>query len=266
MDLLFIGGLHRSGTTLLQRLVAAHPDVSGLSATGVPEDEGQHLQDVFPAARDCGGPGRFAFDPRMHLDETAARAEHRSRLLAAWQPFWQLDRRVLVEKSPPNMLKMRYLHQVFPEAKFVVVVRDPIAVSIATRRRFAADASMHDLLRHWAHAHRLMRADAERLGDAVLTLRYEDLVSAPARTVSMVWDLVGASPHEVLAPVRSGINAEYLETWHRKSRWHRTLLRARFGWSARSWGYQLPSARSGRRRRSGDRPTPHRRPPTGGVR
>ena len=52
----FLAGLHRSGTTLLARLLAAHPEISGFSETGVPADEGQHLQGVYPAAREYGGP------------------------------------------------------------------------------------------------------------------------------------------------------------------------------------------------------------------
>ena len=41
--LVFIGGLHRSGTTPLADALAQHPDISGLSGTGAPHDEGQHL-------------------------------------------------------------------------------------------------------------------------------------------------------------------------------------------------------------------------------
>jgi hypothetical protein len=62
--LVFVCGLHRSGTTPLTRCLADHPQVSGFRGTGVPEDEGQHLQDVYAAAAAFGGPGGFAFDPR----------------------------------------------------------------------------------------------------------------------------------------------------------------------------------------------------------
>src|ERR1041385_8014493 len=69
--LVFLAGLHRSGTTLLARLLAAHPEVSGFSDTGVPADEGQHLQTVYPAAKEYGGPGRFGFAPESHLTEAS---------------------------------------------------------------------------------------------------------------------------------------------------------------------------------------------------
>jgi hypothetical protein len=38
--MLFVGGLHRGGTTPLARCLAAHPQVSGFRSTGVPADEG----------------------------------------------------------------------------------------------------------------------------------------------------------------------------------------------------------------------------------
>ena len=71
--LVFVGGLHRSGTTLFAKLLTGHPDVSGLSNTGVWEDEGQHLQDVYPPAAEFGGLGRFAFADGAHMTEDERR-------------------------------------------------------------------------------------------------------------------------------------------------------------------------------------------------
>ena len=65
----FVCGLPRSGTSVLGRNIARLENCTGLTNTGVLEDEGQFLQDVYPVASDHGGDGRFGFDPRMHLTE-----------------------------------------------------------------------------------------------------------------------------------------------------------------------------------------------------
>ena len=76
----FVGGLHRSGTTLLAPLPGRAPAmVSGFSGTGAREDEGQHLQTVYRPGRAHGGPGRFGFDPEAHLTETSPLVTDESR-------------------------------------------------------------------------------------------------------------------------------------------------------------------------------------------
>ena len=67
--LLFIGGLHRSGTSLIHRCISSHPQVAGFHDTGVLEDEGQYLQGVYPIGQAHGGPGRVALETRFHQNE-----------------------------------------------------------------------------------------------------------------------------------------------------------------------------------------------------
>ena len=67
----FVGGSPRSGTSLLGRNIARLEDCTGLKNTGVFEDEGQFLQDVYPTASAYGGSSRCGFDPRMHRTETS---------------------------------------------------------------------------------------------------------------------------------------------------------------------------------------------------
>jgi Sulfotransferase family len=182
--LVFVGGLHRSGTTPLARCLAAHPQVSGFAGTGVEEDEGQHLQDVYPPARAHGGPGRFALDPAAHLTEASPllTPETADRLLAAWRPHWDLTRPVLVEKSPPNLLMSRFLQGAFGDARFVMVVRHPAIVSLSTRK-WARLRTLGALLDHWLTAHRIFEADAPFLR-RLLVVKYEHLVADPERALA----------------------------------------------------------------------------------
>jgi hypothetical protein len=234
----FVGGLHRSGTTLLARLLAEHPDVSGLHDTGVREDEGQHLQHTYAPAREFGGAGRFAFDPRAHLVEVDADTarRHREELLAAWNPHWNLSRRVLVEKSPPNLIRMRYLQSVFPDARFVLIVRHPITTTLATKK-WRRRQSLFSLIRHWIVAHDIATADAKHV-DHFLLVRYEDLVRDPATTLDAVQRFVGVTPQ---APPADAINASasdaYAKKWRATNGLYRRALVQRFGDDFARYGY-----------------------------
>jgi len=68
-----------AGTTPLARVLGDHPAVSAFSGTGAREDEGQHLQDVYPKAKVYGGAGRFAFSGAAHLTEGSPLATEASR-------------------------------------------------------------------------------------------------------------------------------------------------------------------------------------------
>ncbi|HEX5882849.1 MAG TPA: sulfotransferase [Actinomycetota bacterium] len=184
--LVFVGGLHRSGTTPLARCLAAHRQISGFANTGAEEDEGQHLQTVYPPARAYGGPGRFARHPAAHLTESSPllTPDTAARLLDQWRPHWDLARPVLVEKSPPNLLMTRFLQGAFPDARFVMVVRHPAIVSLSTRK-WARLSSLGALLDHWFAAHRRFEDDAPFI-HRLLVVKYEHLVADPERTLAEI--------------------------------------------------------------------------------
>lgn len=239
----FVCGLHRSGTSLLFQALRAHPEVSGFADTGVPEDEGQHLQDVYPPARVFGGPGRFGFDPRAHLTETSPLVSEASRaaLFAAWSRYWDLTRPVLLEKSPPNLIRTRFLQALFPESWFVVLTRHPIAVALATRKWHRASLDRH--LRHWVACHALYAEDAPHLKRKIV-VRYEDLVARPGEVMDRLWDFLGLPSIAQAVPVRPGVNERYFAAWREAGKGPvRGALRAltvrRLEPAVRRWGYSL---------------------------
>jgi hypothetical protein len=245
--LVFVAGLHRSGTTPLARLLAAHPEISGFHDTGVKEDEGQHLQDVYPSARRYGGAGRFALDARSHLTETSplATPEQASRLVRQWSSHWNLDRRLLLEKSPPNLVMTRFLQALFPEARFVVVVRHPVVVALSTRKWSGPATGLGRLLDHWVRAHETFLADAARLRH-VHVVRYEELVADPATTLAGVAEFLELSEpigHESLDGRRSDSYrrawAELTGSGSRVTRRRIGRLRHRYAASVAAFGYDF---------------------------
>ena len=51
----FVCGLQRSGTSVLARNIARLENCTGFKNTGVLEDEGQYLQDIYLTDHQCGG-------------------------------------------------------------------------------------------------------------------------------------------------------------------------------------------------------------------
>lgn len=243
--LVFVGGLHRSGTTLVQRCLALHPEVSGFSGTGVPEDEGQHLQTVYPQDFRLGGAGRFGFRSGARLTERSVlvSAENRARLLAEWGPHWQAGAAVGVEKSPPNVVRTRFLQALFPDAVFVIVVRHPVAVAGATRKGRRRLLSYELLVRHWVACHTILAGDAPLVRN-LQVVRYEHLVADPDRALAPVFAAVSLTPPACLhAPVKPGLNDDYFHHWQTSrnplDRWDRGYTITRWEAHVNRFGYSL---------------------------
>ncbi|SEN52687.1 Sulfotransferase family protein [Loktanella fryxellensis] len=176
----FVGGLHRSGTSLTARLIAAMPGAGAIRTAPVPENEGVYLQGAIPHHAQSGVPMAFATDPAQHLteDHPLNRLETRQRLEADWTPWYPHDCRWRLEKSPVNLTRMRLLQQLFPMAHFVVVLRHPEAVAAAVAKW--VDQPSQALIDHWLAAHDQLAGDLPYL-HAVTVIRYEDLTRDPAR-------------------------------------------------------------------------------------
>jgi len=245
--MVFVGGVHRSGTTVIANAVATHPEISGLSNTGVPENEGQHLQHVYSPARAYGGFGRFGFADESHLTEDSVgdRTETRKRLLEAWTPYWDTSKPILLEKSPPNLLKTRFLQELFPRSHFVVVVRHPIAVMYATHK-IVKPWERIDLGRyilHWLKCHETLVEDMPYLTGLTM-IRYEDFMANPNAELARLYKALGLRACNIAVDVRAGLNERYFRSWEdgrgnpAKHLYRRWLVR-RYEERVRQFGYSL---------------------------
>jgi hypothetical protein len=250
----FVAGLHRSGTTLVARLLAAHAEISGFSGTGAPADEGQHLQTVYPSDHEYGRPGRFGFAPEMHLTESSPLASEQSatRLFEEWAPHWDLSRPLLLEKSPPNLIKTRFLQALYPNSAFVVVIRHPIPVSIPTAN-WRGTRRYDRLLEHWLRCHALFEADREHLR-RVHVVRYEELVRDPARVLRGIFGFLELEPIPPNEHVETEANKKYFQRWQQlkrsdpKMRAYLDLVSLWYERRVRRYGYSLllPERNAGR--------------------
>lgn len=244
---IFVGGLHRSGTSLIAQCLAAHPQVSGFSDTGVPQDEGQHLQSVYPPAKVHGGPGRFGFDPSSYLDETAplATETHRQQLEREWGEHWDLSKPYLLEKSPPNLIRSRFLQALFPDAYFIMVLRHPLVVALATQKW--CSLPVHRLVEHWLVCHEALHADLPHLRH-VKVVRYERFVEAPEDTTHDLFSFLELPPVATQQSIQRTLNARYVRRWRdqaKRSVWHRvyrSYLRWNYEDRLRHFGYALDVA------------------------
>jgi hypothetical protein len=191
---IIIVGRGRSGTTLLRAMFDSHPSLA------IPP-ESHFLVTLARAARafrwDRGfSSERFAAALNAHwgfrgwgLDEevvrstlTAARPATYSEAVRAIFQRYATDRGKTRygEKTPMNVLHMRKLASLFPEARFIHLIRDGRDVALSYRDAEFGTNSIGESAVFWRRFVTRGRRDGHRLGPArYREVRYEDLVRDP---------------------------------------------------------------------------------------
>jgi hypothetical protein len=210
----FVCGLPRSGTSVLGRNVARLEGCTSFKNTGVLEDEGQFLQDVYASDHERGGSGSFGFHADSHLTEASAllTPPNAERLRHCWERHWDPSKRIRIEKTPGNLLMTRFLQAIFPHAYFVVMKRHPISVSMATQKWKDSVRSLDCLFRHWLHCHELFERDRKHLKH-VYELTYEDYVGNPDKYHQEIAAFIGTRLPE---PPKQD-TFRYVVEWHNRT-------------------------------------------------
>lgn len=180
---IFVGGMHRSGTTLLASSIAAASGVSGFSGTSARMNEGQFLQETYLPGYEMGGVPAWALDPRSHMTEADASRQAADELWNNWAPYWDLNASHLLEKTPLNLTKTRYLQALFPQSMFVIIMRHPITQALAVMKwqttiREKLGYRFQDLIENWVVAHENFAADQQHL-ESCHVIKYEELTRNP---------------------------------------------------------------------------------------
>lgn len=214
---IFICGLHRSGTSLLYKILKNQKTISGFKNTTAIEDEGQHLQSVFNAANKHGGPGKFGFDKDSFLNEKSEiiKKENKYKLFSEWSKYWDLSKEYLIEKSPPNLVRTLFLQAMFPNSYFITIYRHPVATSLATKKW--SKTSHYSLIKHWLVCHNQYLEDKKTLKNS-LDINYEDLTDNPKETLKIIGHFLNTQIILSENTIKKDVNDKYLSLWKKNKR------------------------------------------------
>jgi tetratricopeptide (TPR) repeat protein len=166
MTPVFIVGMPRSGTSLVEQILASHPDVYGAG----------ELNFIDVLATELGYGGETANFSAVDLATAAQRYLEAVTGLAGAAPF-------VTDKMPHNFLYLGLIALLFPQARIIHMKRDPLDTCLSCYfqnfsglHRYSND--LRQLGLHYRNYERLM--DYWRgLGISFLDVSYEDLVADP---------------------------------------------------------------------------------------
>jgi sulfotransferase family protein/tetratricopeptide repeat protein len=169
---IFVVGMPRSGSTLIEQILSAHPDVRSLGETA-----------VLPQLLERGAPGADPASP----DQAALRALARQYLEAIRARGWRGAGR-FVDKTLENYLHVGAIALMFPRAVILHAVRDPLDTCLSCWRQLFAQGAetLYDLAEIGAeHVAYRQTMDHWRavLPGRVIDVVHEALVADPERRI-----------------------------------------------------------------------------------
>lgn len=225
MDITFITGCARSGTSILGELVEAHPKVM------------------------------YAYEE--HIWRKMAETDHhavtvddisieKQKKLRKWMKMYKRKNKIVVEKNPRHIVRVPFVKSIFPEAKIIHIVRDGRDVSCSLRSGLCGKTWAHVKPPRWkeiesiyegvircAHAwHDIMEIairDLEHIEH--LQVKYEDLVAYPHQVAEQVMDYIGIGMHKNVAELADKVQNEMEGSYvaRHQIRWYKTDHTVRIG-------------------------------------
>ncbi len=98
---------------------------------------------------------------------------------------------LLLEKSPPNTVRLRWLQNNFKNAFFIGIHRNGYAVAEGIRRKVGHP--VHLGARQWANANAILLEDFEKLNNKLL-ISYERLTEKPEEVINEICDFLNIPP------------------------------------------------------------------------
>jgi len=202
VNLVLLVGAPRSGTTMLERVLASHAMIQG----------GPEPHILTPLAH-LGIWSNVQKAPYDHIVAALGQKDFVQQLPAKEEDYWaacraycevlygkyleRTGKSICLDKTPEYATVLPFIEKVLPQAKYVVLTRHPVAVFTSFANSFFggdfAIANTHDPLMDRyvpALAHFIRRGGVERIH-----VRYEDFVSDPEGVVERIYRYIGI-PHD----------------------------------------------------------------------
>lgn len=186
----FVVGCYNSGTELLMHLLGDHPSIASLP------QEGHFLTDQFTTDFALGLPRMWVMREDLFRLNENDEGPDATRLKKEWLMRIDRSRPILLEKSPPNAARTRWLQKHFENSHFICIVRNGYAVAEGIRRK-AEPAHLKEgwplesCAIQWARSNEILLEDSAHLRNCTW-VRYEDLTADPAGELDRLLKFLGA--------------------------------------------------------------------------
>lgn len=218
---IFIVGMPRSGTTLLDRMLSSHSQVVSAGEINDFRRQLRWMTDVPPG----GVQGMLKAQQRSPDIDFA---ELGARYLQQTQ--WRAQgRRFYIDKLPINFRMVHLIHRALPHAPILHMVREPMDVCFSNFKAMLGPASaysydMRTLAHYYEQYVRLINHWHTSMPGAMLDVSYASLVTEPAATLRRVLERCGLEdeegclhPERNAAPVATPSSAQVREPIHRRA-------------------------------------------------
>lgn len=214
---IFITGLPRSGTTLVEQIIAAHPLVQA---------GGEMRHGLAEAYKVLGSPGNFKPLARLSAEQVQGFADSYGSLVRKQHQF----ETVITDKSIQSHLIIGLLRKALPRSKVIVVRRDPRALGWSIYKNIFADGthryaySLTDIADYIAGFERMIRFWRAACPEHFVEVTYEALVADPdAETRKLIaaagleWDPACLEFHARVGRVETLSIAQVRQPIHKRS-------------------------------------------------
>ena len=189
-DPIFILGLTRSGSTLIEQILASHSEVEGT----------QELADIQRIVMTLRGRATDPENPRYPgvLAELGPEDFRKfgERFMADTRIYRQKPRPFFIDKLPDNFRDIGLIHLMLPNAKIIDARREPMACCFGNLKQLFSGGqefsySIGDIAHYYRNYLELMRHWNEALPGRILTVQHEDMVENLEGNVRRILDFCG---------------------------------------------------------------------------